>query len=264
MSSVLARNRVTVTGQGTQAIVFTHGLGCDQDDWRHVVPKFERDYKVVRYDLTGFGHSARSAYDVDRYGSLQGHATDLLEIVHELKLGAPYLVGHAAGAMIGALAAIREPQTFARLAMIEASPHYIDAPGYIGGAPRAQIEALLEALERDYFAWCAQAVPSAMGNPDRPQLAAELLLTFRRADPEVAQHFARAVFLSDFRSALPYLYTPTLVVQCPDDVLVPEAVGDYLARVIPDVELITLKTSGHYPQHAGPIELSAALHRWAV
>ncbi|HEX5657584.1 MAG TPA: alpha/beta hydrolase [Polyangiales bacterium] len=246
MQSVSARNRVNVTGQGTQELLFVHGFGCAQDDWRKVAPRFERDYKVVRYDLTGCGDSDRSAYDLERHHSLQGHATDLLELVHELGLSQPYVVGHSAGAMISALAAIREPRTFGKLALVGASPHYIDEPGYIGGASRAQIEAVVHGLEADYAGWCAQTLPLAMAHPGRPGLDAELLQSYLRADPDIAMHFAHAIFFSDFRSALPFVLAPTLVVQSPGDVFVPFAVGQFLANTIPAAELIQLQTPGHY------------------
>jgi sigma-B regulation protein RsbQ len=264
MQTALARNCVNVTGQGTQAIVFVHGFGCTQDDWRKVAPSFERDYRVVRYDLTGCGDSERDAYDLERHHSLQGHATDLLDIVRELGARQPLVVGHSAGAMIAALAAIREPRAFAKLAMIGASPHYIDEPGYTGGASRAQLEAVVGGLEADYRGWCTQTVPLAMGHPHRPELADELLRSFLRAEPDIAMHFAHAIFFSDFRSALPFVLTPTLVVQSPSDAFVPVAVGRFLAQAIPSAELIELQTPGHYPQLSGPDELASVLHRWAA
>jgi sigma-B regulation protein RsbQ len=264
MQSARTRNRVNVTGQGTQPLVFVHGFGCAQDDWRKVAPKFERDYRVIRYDLTGSGDSDKSAYDLERHHSLQGHATDLLELVHELGLEQPYVVGHSAGAMIAALAAIREPHVFGKLALVGASPHYIDEPGYVGGAARAQIEAVVKGLEADYLAWCAQTVPLAMGHPGRPELAQELLRSFERAEPDIAMHFAHAIFFSDFRSALPFVAPPTLVVQSPADVFVPIAVGQFMAQAIAHAELIQLQTPGHYPQLSGPDELASILHRWAA
>jgi sigma-B regulation protein RsbQ len=264
MTSVLARNCVNVTGQGTQAIVFVHGFGCDQDDWRLIAPRFERDYKVVRYDITGYGGSDRAAYDREKYNSLQGHATDLLEIVHELSLPQPYLVGHSAGAMIAVLGAVREQRLFAKLALVAGSPRYIDELDYEGGAPRAQVEGVVAGLEADYASWCENVVPFAMGHANRPQLSADLVRSFKRADPEIAKHFAHAIWFSDFRSALPYLRTPTLVVQCPDDPFVPVAVGRFLSSVIPDAELALLKNPGHYPQLSGPDELASVLHRWAA
>ena len=44
--------------------------------------------------------------------------------------------------------------------------------------------------------------PVIMGNPDRPELGAELTDSFCRTDPVIAKRFARATFLSDNRDDL--------------------------------------------------------------
>ena len=63
--------------------------------------------------------------------------------------------------------------------------------------------------------------PVIMGNPDRPELGAELTNSFCRTDPEIARHFARATFLSDNRADLARVTDPALVLQCADDVIAP-------------------------------------------
>ena len=44
--------------------------------------------------------------------------------------------------------------------------------------------------------------PVIVGNPDRPELAAELTDSFCRTDPAIAKSFARVTFLSDNRADL--------------------------------------------------------------
>ena len=39
--SVLRKNNVRVSGQGSRPIVFAHGYGCDQSMWRAAAPAFE-------------------------------------------------------------------------------------------------------------------------------------------------------------------------------------------------------------------------------
>ena len=74
-AGVLARNNVTVSGQAAgQPIVFAHGYGCDQNMWRFVAPAFEDRYRTVLFDFVGAGGSDLSAYDPQRYGSLDGYA----------------------------------------------------------------------------------------------------------------------------------------------------------------------------------------------
>src|SRR5688572_16568768 len=99
-------------------MVFVHGFGCDQTMWRFVAPDFEVDHTVVLLDLVGSGSSDLSAYDPDRYGSLEGHAEDITEVCRELGLTDVVLVGHSVSAMIGVLASCAAPDVFGALVMV--------------------------------------------------------------------------------------------------------------------------------------------------
>ena len=44
--------------------------------------------------------------------------------------------------------------------------------------------------------------PVIMGNPDRPELGAELTGSFCAVQPDIARHFAHVTFLSDNRDDL--------------------------------------------------------------
>ena len=83
--SVIARNNVHVFGKGKQPILFAHGFGCDQNMWRYVTRAFENDYQVILFDYVGAGRSDVSAYNRERYATVQGYATDILEICEEIK-----------------------------------------------------------------------------------------------------------------------------------------------------------------------------------
>ena len=90
-------------------MILVHGFGCDQHMWRYVTPAFLNEFTVIRYDLTGSGRSDLSAYDRDKYATLEGHATDLLEICDALGVQEAVVVGHSVSAMIAVLAANRKP-----------------------------------------------------------------------------------------------------------------------------------------------------------
>ena len=38
--AVMRKNNVRVRGQGSRPIVFAHGYGCDQPQWRNAAPAF--------------------------------------------------------------------------------------------------------------------------------------------------------------------------------------------------------------------------------
>src|SRR3569833_3506855 len=106
------RFNVNISGRGTTPMLFAHGFGCDQNMWRFVAPAFEDDYRVVLFDYVGSGHSDPTTYDPKRYGTLDGYAQDVLDVIHALDLRDVVFVGHSVSSMIGILAANREPDRF--------------------------------------------------------------------------------------------------------------------------------------------------------
>ncbi len=258
--TAVARNNVVEHGRADgQPIVFAHGFGCDQNMWRYVWPAFEVDARVVLFDHVGAGGSDAAAYDPQRYGSLRGYAGDVLEICRELDLRDVIFVGHSVSAMIGVLAAAEEPERFARLVLVGPSPRYIDDDGYAGGFTQEDIEGLLQSMDSNYLGWSSAMAPVIMGNDDRPALAQELTNSFCRADPAIARHFARVTFMSDNRSDLERVATPSLVLQCSDDAIAPTAVGEYVAAQLPDSRFVLLDASGHCPNLSAPEETIVAI-----
>jgi sigma-B regulation protein RsbQ len=256
----LVRNNVTVSGRSDgRTMVFAHGFGCDQGMWRHVAPAFEDAYRVVQFDHIGCGGSDPAAYDPGRHASLDGYADDVLDIADALDLTDAVLVGHSVSSMIGVLAAIREPSRFSELVLVTPSPRYLDEDGYVGGFAAADVEGLLDYLADNFVGWADTMAPVVMGNPERPELGAELAESFCRADPKIAEQFARVTFLSDNRADLPAVRARCLVLQCSDDALAPESVGRYVHEHLPDSEFVLLAATGHCPQLSAPAETVAAI-----
>jgi sigma-B regulation protein RsbQ len=246
------RHNLTVEGDGPMTLVFGHGFGCDQNMWRFLAPGYARRYRTLRYDLVGSGLSDLSAYDRTRHGSLQGHADDLLELIQAHARGPVVFVGHSVAAMIGLLAGLRAPDAIAAHVMLGPSPCYVNDDDYVGGFSREDIDSLLETMEGNYLGWSSTMAPAIMGAPDRPELGDELTNSFCRTDPEIATHFARVTFLSDNRADLARLAAPTLLLQCSDDIIAPRAVGDYMARVMPNATLRVIDNVGHCPHLSEP------------
>jgi sigma-B regulation protein RsbQ len=250
---VVGRNNVVLCGREDGPVVMlAHGFGCDQNLWRRVVPGLERDFRVVLFDHVGAGHSDLSAWDPERYATLDGYADDVLRICGELDLRQVVLVGHSVSAMIGVLAVTREPERFAGLVLLCPSPRYIDDAGYRGGFSQADIDELLDSLDSNYLGWSAAMAPVIMGNPERPELGEELANSFCRTDPQIARAFARTTFLSDNRSDLARVTVPALILQCSSDAIAPPEVGEFVRAQIPGSRLVTLAATGHCPQLSAP------------
>jgi sigma-B regulation protein RsbQ len=258
--SVLERNNVTVSGPvDGRPIVFAHGFGCDQNLWRLVAPEFETDHRVVLFDHVGAGGSDISAYDESKYASLDGYTSDMLDIIHALELEDVVFVGHSVSAMMGVLAAVREPERFAKLVLVGPSPRYLDGDRYVGGFSREDIDELLESLESNFLGWSSVMAPVIVGNPDRPELGEELTNSFCRTDPDIAAQFARVTFLSDNRADLAAIRIPTLIIQTREDAIAPPVVGEYVHREIPGSTFVLLDATGHCPNLSAPAATTEAI-----
>jgi sigma-B regulation protein RsbQ len=53
--------------------------------------------------------------------------------------------------------------------------------------------------------------------------------------------------------------TPALILQCAEDVIAPQAVGEYVHRRLRNSELVLLKATGHCPNLSHPEETVAAM-----
>ncbi len=252
-NKVLKRNNVKVVGEGETPLMFAHGFGCDQNMWRFITPAFEEDYKVILFDYVGSGHSDISAYRSERYKRLDGYARDILEIIQAMDLNDVILVGHSVSSMIGALAAIKEPQRFNSLIMIGPSPCYLnDPPEYMGGFEQNTIEELLGLMEKNYIGWASFFAPEVMKNENNPELTKELEESFCSTDPVIAHEFAKTTFLADNRDDLPKIEVPVLIIQCEEDTIAPLFVGKYVHSKIKKSTLKVLSANGHCPHMSHP------------
>jgi sigma-B regulation protein RsbQ len=240
-------------------MVLAHGFGCDQNMWRHLVPAFENEFRLVLFDHVGHGAADASTFDRTRYASLDGFADDILGICEALAIHDAVFIGHSVSAMLGILAAQKDRTRFSALVLVGPSPRYVNDGAYVGGFTREDIEGLLDFLDSNFLGWSSTMAPVIMGNPDRPTLSEELANSFCRTDPEIAKHFARVTFLSDNRVDLARVTVPTLILQCSQDAIAPEAVGRYVEAHIPGSTFVQLQASGHCPHLSNPDETIAAI-----
>lgn len=262
---ILKRHAASITGNPDSArtLVFVHGFGTDQTTWDAVAQAFENDWRIVRFDNAGAGRSEPAAFVASRYLNLNGYAADLLAVCAAADVRDAVLVGHSAGAMMGALAVIREPKRFSKLVMIGASPRYLDAPGYHGGLTDSDLNGIYSAMGSDYAAWAEMFSRNAMGNVDRPHLSQHFAATLRAIVPEHAFTVLCSILQTDYREELPRIGVPTLIVQANADAFVPASVAEYVHDRISGSRLAWIRAEGHFPQVSAPEAVIAAIRDFA-
>lgn len=241
--------------------MFVHGFGCGQDMWRHVAPEFERDHRVVLFDLPGSGEAAASTYDSARHGRLEGYRDDIIALLDELELRSVVLVGHSVSAMIAVLVQIARPDLVERLVLVTPSARYLDDVDYVGGFGETDIEELLDLMSRNHLGW-QDPLAALVAGSDSSAVKDELERVFCRTRPEIAVEFAAVTFRGDNRADLPLVSAPTLVLQSREDSVAPLSAGLYVKEAVPDCAFEILETRGHCPQLSVPHETAAAIRRY--
>lgn len=259
LTSIIERNNVIVTGKGDHVMLFAHGFGCSQEAWGRITSAFEDDFKLVLFDYIGAGRSDISAYDKEKYNSLDGYAGDIIEICKSLNISNAVFVGHSVSSMIGALAAIKEPSLFKKLIFIGPSPSYMNSGDYVGGFDKDDIDSLLEIMEDDYLGWAKIMAPKMVANPDNPESSEEMENFLCTTNHEILKDFARVTFFSDNRKDLANIPVESFTLQCSEDIIAPLEVGQYIKDNTPGNKMVVLQATGHCPHMSAPEETIKAI-----
>ena len=107
-------------GSDKPSMVFAHGYAMSSTGgiYDKLLHGLARDYVVYALDLRGHGASAAAVAG----WSFEAIADDVVRFARALGLERPVFVGHSFGAVIGLLAAIRQPGAFAALCLLSPGP----------------------------------------------------------------------------------------------------------------------------------------------
>ncbi|HEX8987882.1 MAG TPA: alpha/beta hydrolase [Rhodocyclaceae bacterium] len=262
-SDIVSRHRVEVTGVPSgRPLLFVHGFGTDGSAWQRVAAKFSTSFRVVTFDNAGIGKDAE--FPQSSYLNLHAYASDVAAIAQALDLTDVVLVGHSAGAMMGLLAAVNEPQRFSALVLVGASPRYLDGEGYRGGFAKEDLDRIYSAVMTDYGQWADRFAPAMMRNAGRPDLALDFAEALKSIPPDRALTVLCSIFQSDHRSELSKVRCPTLVIQARNDMAVPFEVACYLRDHIAGAQLALIDAEGHLPHVSAPDQVIGAIRNFLV
>jgi len=257
------KNNVKVIGNlDGPTMLFAHGFGTDQNAWSKVSEAFISKYRIILFDNVGAGKADPEAFSPNKYDTLQAYANDLIEICEEYDVKDAIMIGHSVSGMVSLLTAIKRPEFFSKLALVGASPRYLNDTGYLGGFEQQDLDSLFDTMANNYFAWVSGFSAAAMGNPDNPQLAEGFAETLKAIRPDIAQSVARVIFQSDYRKELSKLNKPTLLIQAKEDIAVPIDVAYYLNNNIVDSKLTIVNAYGHFPHISAPNEVINAVEQF--
>ncbi|MFC4120910.1 alpha/beta fold hydrolase [Nonomuraea zeae] len=255
-------------------VVLVHGSTSDMRLWEHQFRVLSERYRVIRYDLRGFGRSGDAEGDVC-------HHEDLLAVMDELGVERAALVGSSMGGAYSTEVALTAPARVAALALISSGLSGHSWPEEMLAQARERVHTSVppDRLARYRAGDAAHVDPADVramaeahtawqtAGPDRGRddLSGEV---WRSAVEMCAQMFERSWtgprsterFLTPPAAArLHEITAPTLVINGLSDVPGIQQVSGLLAAGIPAARRIDLPETGHLPPLERPAEVTAAL-----
>ncbi|MHB8208411.1 alpha/beta fold hydrolase [Mucilaginibacter sp.] len=96
----------TDTGSGDTTLLFVHGWCINKGYWSNQVAYFNKKYRVITFDMPGFGASGKNRTD----WSTKAYGRDVDSVISQLKLKNVILIGHSMAGDIVLQAAINNPK----------------------------------------------------------------------------------------------------------------------------------------------------------
>jgi non-heme chloroperoxidase len=97
-------------------LVFIHGAFADARTWEPQWQYFASNYRLLRYDLRGYGRTGASS--LERY-TLETFANDLVGLLDSLDIQTPILCGQSFGGSIAQAFTVRNPEKVRALVLVD-------------------------------------------------------------------------------------------------------------------------------------------------
>jgi pimeloyl-ACP methyl ester carboxylesterase len=105
--------------RGAPPIVLLHCFSCAIDWWDGMIPRLDRDHRVIAVDLRGYGGSEKPASGY----SMEDQAAFVAEALRRLGVRDATVVGHSLGGTVATALSERFPKLAGRLVIIDQAPN---------------------------------------------------------------------------------------------------------------------------------------------
>jgi pimeloyl-ACP methyl ester carboxylesterase len=238
-----------VCGKGDTALIFLHGWCGDRAYWKHQVPVFAPDYRLVTLDQAGHGESGKNR---KRWGA-NVLAEDVEAVVKALDLKRVILIGHSMGGPVALIVAKRLPDTVVAVIGVDTLQN-VDFK-----MPEEVRKKFLDDFEKDFKGMMQVGFGGLVNEKIDPALKEWLLTRAAAQDQTMALALMRDLSTLDNRKLLKEAGKPVRCINSaggyqfftPTDIATNKKYADYNAVLIDAV--------GHYPMLERPAEFNQKL-----
>ncbi|WP_227984628.1 alpha/beta fold hydrolase [Nocardia spumae] len=228
-----------------QPLLFLHGWGTSGRVWGAQQADLVPDFRVVTLDWRGCGRSARPAAG----NTFAGAVADLVEVIEQLNLYRPVVIGSSVGAAFATELALAHPDLLGGVIAVDGPAYW---PGQ--GMPLAEIIDEMRYRRAEFLStwvpnWYAAASPVLVDWTIRQILDSGVYI----------DELFHACATYDPRPRLPLLRTPIHYLHGELDAEIPVEVARVCAALTPGAAVTVIDGAGHMPQQERAAEFNAAL-----
>ena len=263
-SAAQIRGRITLSDasipyevQGNGApVVFIHGWTQNMSIWDEQVPAFAKKYRVIRYDVRGFG---RSTGDADNTAA----ASDLASLLDSLHIQTAAVIGLSMGSDIALNFGVNYPNRVRALVLYGAPPTN-DFPV----APAPEFTTLFQSLPQiakkhglDSLRTTLFASDLAWNPPNRPDISAKFAKAWEGytardlTDPKPPSNRVPPTRMSQLND----IRVPVLVIHGDHELPWLRQFDDTLMARLPRAKRVIIANGGHGAHFAQPEEFNHAV-----
>jgi pimeloyl-ACP methyl ester carboxylesterase len=238
-----------VCGKGDTALLFLHGWCGDRAYWKHQVPVFAPDYRVVTLDQAGHGESGKNR----KHWTVNSLAEDVEAVVKALDLKRVILIGHSMGGPVALVAAKRMPATVVAVIGVDTLQNVEFK------MPEEMKQKFLGAFEKDFKGVMRMAIDGLVNEKTDPEVKQWLLTRAQVQDQNMALGLMRDMSALDTKKALKEAGKPVRCINSAGgyQFFQPTVVANN--KKYADFEAVLIDGVGHYPMLERPAEFSQKL-----
>ncbi len=222
--------------ENPETILFHHGIGANSHIWANWLPVLARRYRLVRFDMRGFGKSVVPAKDFK--WSFDVLIDDLLAIAQAANAERFHLVGESIGGTASLAFTLQDPERVLSLCLSNAAAR--------GGLVN-NVKGWSEIVAQDgQAAWARQMMqwrfhPEALS----PQLHAWYIHVHETCSMDATIGLADLLLASDLTPRLGEIKVPTLLLAPQSSPFIPLEIMASMRAAIPGAELQVFAHSKH-------------------
>jgi pimeloyl-ACP methyl ester carboxylesterase len=108
---------ISISGKGSQSIIFIPGFACSGDVWNETKPIFEKDYKCYSLTMDGF-----AGVNPSPNPSFQNWEKAIADYIRLNGIKQPIIIGHSMGGGLAMALAADYPELISKIIVVDALP----------------------------------------------------------------------------------------------------------------------------------------------